>query len=170
MSAGYGYLRISPHPGALQASGMAQRRHANIGWQGCRIAAVLGLLLACPGAFARSPHCETRTLHARQSIPAGRLANWAPIDDHTLLIWTLHDSRAYLVELSRPVPGLLDAPGVYLVTHNHDPNVCACDHDEVIVPDGGIARIASIRHLSVKRTAELDPDGDAPSRVRTAVI
>ena len=109
-------------------------------------------------------------MHARQSIPAQRLANWEPMDDHTLLIWTVDDSRAYLVELSRPVSGLLDASTVYLVTHNHDPNVCACGYDEVMVRNGGIARIASVRHLSEKQTAELDPDGAAANRVRAAVI
>lgn len=149
---------------------MAHRRDSNIGRRTCRIAAVLGLLLASPVAFAAGPGCEARALQARQAIPAERLANWEPMDDHTLLVWTLHDSRAYLVELSRAVPGLLDAPTVYLVTRDHDPNVSACGHDAVVVPGGGIARIASIRYLSEKRTTELDPDGAAASRVKTAVI
>jgi hypothetical protein len=149
---------------------MARRRHANIGWPGFRIAAVLGLLLVSPGAFASSPGCEARALQARQSIPAERLANWEPMDDHSLLVWTLDDSRAYLVELSRPVSGLLDAPTVYLVTHNHDPYVCACGHDEVMVPNGGIARIASVRYLSEKQTAQLDPDAAAANRVRATAI
>ena len=108
-------------------------------------------------------------MNARQSIPAERLANWEPLDDHTLLVWTLHDSRAYLVELSGPVPGLLDATTLYMVTRNNDPNACACGHDAVRVPGGGTAQIISVRYLSEKRTAELDPDGAAANRVRTTL-
>ena len=131
-----------------------------------RAPAVLALLLVCPCVFAATPDCEARAVRAQESIPAQRVASWEPLDDHTLLIWTLRDSRAHLVKLDHPVPGLLDAPTVYLLTRDHDPNIYACGHDEVIVPDAGTARISVIRYLSQKRTAELDPDADGASRVR----
>jgi hypothetical protein len=89
------------------------------------------------------------------------------VDDHALLVWTLHDSRAHLVELDHAIRGLLDAPTVYLVTRDRDPNISACGHDEVIVPGLGTARIRSIRYLSAKRTAELDPGYSGPSSLRT---
>lgn len=143
---------------------VSQTPHSTSGRRRLRVTTVLASLLACRCALAATPGCEAHALRARESIPAERLANWEPVDDHTLLVWTLHDSRAHLVELSRPVPGLVDAPTVYMVTRDHDPNVYACGHDEVIVPGGGTARIISIRYLSERRTAELDSAGAGASR------
>jgi uncharacterized protein DUF6491 len=137
------------------------------GRQWPRVLAIVGLLLACPYTFAATTRCEASAALAQETIPAERLANWEPVDDRTLLVWTLHDSRAHLVQLDRPLQGLLDAPTVYLITQDRDPTVCACGHDEVMVPGGGSARIISIRYLSAKRTAELDPKGTSASRIRT---
>lgn len=121
--------------------------------------------MASPACFGATRSCEARAARAQQSIPAEKLANWEPVDDHALLVWTLHDPRAHLVRLEHPIPGLLSAPTILLVTRNHARNVCACGHDEVIVPGSGAARIASIRYLSEKRTAELDP-GDRAGQPR----
>ena len=127
---------------------------------------MLGWLLVFPCTFAATPDCEVRALRAQESIPAEQLADWEPVDDHSLLVWTLHDSRAHLVELSHPVRGLVEALTVYIVTRGHDPNVCACGHDEVVVPGGETARIISIRYLSEKRTAELDAGAAGASHAR----
>ncbi len=131
--------------------------------------AALGLVLACPYALAATPGCQARAARVQESIPAESLASWEPVDDHTLLVWTLHDSRAHLMELDHPIPGLLDAPTVYLITHDREPNVRACSDAGVMVPGGGSARIISIRYLSKKRTAELDPADAAESRTRTTL-
>jgi hypothetical protein len=142
---------------------MTQARKSIRGTLGPALAAFLGLLLACPHGYAASAGCEIRALRAQQAIPAARLANWQPVDDRTLLVWTLHDSRAHLVTLDHAIPGLRDAPTVYLITRDHDPNVNACGRDGVIVPGAGTARIISIRYLSHKRTLELDA-ADTDSR------
>jgi hypothetical protein len=125
---------------------------------------MLGLVLACPYTLAATPGRQARAVE--ESIPAENLANWEPVDDRTLLVWTLRDSRAHLVELDHSIPGLVDAPTVYLITHGRDPNVCACGNDGVMVPGGGRARIISIRYLSKKRTAELDTAGAGAGRTR----
>lgn len=135
------------------------RRH------GLGVIAVLGLVLACPSLGA-TPGCAARARHAEVSIPAQRLANWEPVDDRTLLIWTVHDSRAHLLELDHPVPGLRAAPTIFLITRNHDPNVHACADDQVMIPGGETARIISIRYLSQKRTAQLDPAEIGATRAR----
>lgn len=122
------------------------------------ITAMIGLLLAGPCALAATAGCEARAVRAQESIPVEKLANWEPVDDHTLLVWTVSDSRAHLVRLDHAIPGLRGAPIVFLVTRDHGRNVCACGRDEVMVPGGGTALITSIRYLSEKRTAELDPD------------
>jgi hypothetical protein len=145
---------------------MSQTRDPSLGSHRWRATAMLALLLVYPCALAATPACEVRAARAQESIPAETVVNWEPVDDQALLIWTLHDSRAHLVELERPVPGLRDAPTVYLLTRDRDPNVSACGHDEVIVPGAGTARIRSIRYLSEKRTAELDQDDRGATRMR----
>lgn len=127
-------------------------------------ALIVGFVLACPSAFAAAQGCEATAARPQDSIRAEELANWEPIDERALLIWTSHDSRAHLVELDRPLPGLLDAPTVFLVTPGHDRTVSACGDDEVLVPGGAVARIISIRYLSEKRTAELDPESGDTAR------
>lgn len=152
---------------------MDQTGKPKVGWRGLRAFATVELLLAwllaCSYTLAATPGCEARAASAQESIPAERLASWEPVDDHTLLVWTLHDTRAHLVELDHPVPGLLDAPTVYLVTPDRNPTVSACGHDGVMVPGGGSARIVSIRYLSESRTAELDLHGVRASRMRTTL-
>lgn len=154
-------------PEKSQCRPMIQPRHPVLGTLRFLATAMLGLLMACPATLAAGADCEARALRAHESIRAEDLANWEPVDDHTLLVWTLHDPRAHLVSLEHSIPGLRGAPTVILVTPRHDPNVCACGHDAVLVPGGGAARISSIRYLSEKRTAELDPGG-ATSRARTS--
>jgi Family of unknown function (DUF6491) len=124
---------------------------------------LLGLLLAIPAGYAAG------AAGAQDSIPAARLANWEPVDEQTLLVWTLHDSRAHLVRLDHPIQGLLDAATIVLVTPSTYPNICACGLEELMVPGAGAARITSVRYLSEKRTAELDPGASIPVRAGMTV-
>ncbi len=135
----------------------------------CRrlVLVTLGLLLAGSSVALATPGCEART---RESIPAERLADWEPLDDHTLLVWTLNDARAHLLTLDRPLPGLLGAPTLFLVTHDHRRDISPCGQDEVVVPGSGAARITAIRYLSEKRTAELDRNRGRASRAKMTSI
>jgi len=134
------------------------------------LVALLGLLLAIPASsYAATAGYHPHTVGARDSIPAARLAYWEPVDQQALLVWTRHDSRAHLVRLDHPIPGLLDAATIFLVTRSTDPKICACGPDELLVPGAGAARIISVQYLSEKRTAELDPGASIPTRARMTV-
>jgi hypothetical protein len=139
--------------------------------QRLRLVALLGLLLAIPASYAATATagCRAHTVGAQDSIPAARLANWEPVDEQALLIWTRHDSRAHLVRLDRPIPGLLDAAIILLVTPSSYPNIGACGSEELMVPGVGAARIISVQYLSEKCTAELDPGASVPTRARVTV-
>lgn len=113
-------------------------------------------LMASSAALGAVGSCEIRAARAQESIPAASLESWEPIDDHTLLIWAFHETRAHLVRLDRPIPGLASAAIIYLVAGDHDRAISACGHDGVMVGRGGRARIVAIRYLSERRTAELD--------------
>jgi hypothetical protein len=133
------------------------------------LVAILGLLLAFPASYPATTGCPARSVRAQDSIPAAKLANWEPVDDQALLVWTLRDSRAHLVLLDHPIPGLLDAATIFLVTRGTDPKICACGPDELLVPGAGAARIISVQYLSEKRTAELDPGASVPTHTRMTV-
>lgn len=137
--------------------------------QRLRLVALLGLLLAFPASYAATAGCHARAVRAQDSIPAASLANWEPVDEQALLVWTLHDSRAHLVRLDHPIPGLLDAATIFLVTHSADPNIYACGPDELLVPGVGAARIISVQYLSEKRTAELAPGASIPAQAKVTV-
>jgi len=150
---------------------MPRTRNTTLGMQRRRLVALLGLLLAIPAGYAATAAagCHAHAAGAQDSIPAARLANWEPIDEQALLVWTLHDSRAHLVRLAHPIPGLLDAAIIFLVTPSTYPNICACGAEKLMVPGAGAARIISVQYLSEKRTAELDPGDSVPARARMTV-
>jgi Family of unknown function (DUF6491) len=128
--------------------------------------ALFGLLLPFPAGYAAAGGSHARTAGAQDSVPAASLANWEPVGEQALLVWTLHDSRAHLVRLDRPIPGLLDAATIFMVTRSAEPNICACSTVELMVPGVGAARIISVQYLSEKRTAELDRGASSPARAR----
>jgi Family of unknown function (DUF6491) len=146
---------------------MARIRDPILGMQRVRLVVLLGLFLAIPAKYAAT--AGRHAVGAQDSIPAARLANWEPVDEQTLLVWTLHDSRAHLVTLDHPIQGLLDAATIVLITPSTYPNICACGLEELMVPGGGAARITSVQYLSEKRTAELDPGASVPARARMTV-
>jgi hypothetical protein len=118
---------------------------------------LLALLIVAPVVRASSSECEARAVHLHQSIRVETLDSWEPLDERTLLIWTSDDTRAHLVRLEHAIPGLAGAPTIFLVAGEHEHAVCACGRDAVMVQGSGLARIVSIRYLSKKQTAQLDP-------------
>lgn len=130
-----------------------------------RSALLLGILevffaTTCVAADVGST-CEQHAIGAQQVLFGGTVDNWEPVNDHTVLIWTKHSLRAHLVKLKSPLLGLMDAPIIVLVDGDHDGRISSCGHDGIVLADGAdgghVARIASIRLLSERRTAQLDP-------------
>ena len=116
--------------------------------------------------------CESRAIRDGQVLAGASLENWEPVNDRTVLIWTGHDKRAYLVRLDRPLAGLTAAATIDLLDGDHDRSISACGHDGVTISEGGdgtIARIVAIELLSYRRTMELDPAARraAPDSLRT---
>ena len=122
---------------------------------------VLLALLIAPSACASTSACKARAVQLHESIHVKTLESWEPLDERTLLIWTTHDTRAHLVRLEHPIPGLASALTIFLVAGEHERVVCACGRDAVMVQGSGLARIVSIRYLSRRQTAQLDAGATA---------
>ena len=141
---------------------------------GCRgvtsalgIAILVAFLAATHSAAAATSGCEARAIRAHQTLLANRLDNWEPLDDHMVLVWTMHSVRAHLLKMETPILGLADADVIHLVDGDHDRLISACGRDGIaVVDDAGVwqvARIASIELLSKRRTAELESGVRAPA-------
>ena len=132
------------------------------------IATLLVLYTAACDVRATVPGCETRAARTHQVLRARSMANWEPLDNRTVVIWTQDSARAHLVRLDRALAGLADAPVIYLVDADRDGRISACGRDGIVIRDGRdvtqVARIVSIELLSARRTAELDPGAHATER------
>ncbi|GEM_PF-4521667 len=129
--------------------------------------ALVALLAASRSVSAAVSRCEARAIHRHETLRAGTLANWEPVDDQTVLIWTKHASRAHLVKLAEPLLGLTAADVITLLDGDDDEAISPCGHDGLRLGDASeeaasAVRIVSIELLSQKRTAQLDRGARLP--------
>ena len=119
-------------------------------------------LLTAPGALAGTPVCEAQAALTHQALRAPSMADWEPVSDRAVVIWTRNSSRASLVTLARPLRGLTSAAMITLVDGDADRMISPCGHDSLMLGEGGsrAVRIASIRRLSARQTAALDRADD----------
>lgn len=129
-----------------------------------RLAFFAALLAVIPRVHASTPLCEARALRSHEALRGESLANWEPLDDRTILVWTKHSARASLVRLSRPLDGLTSAPVITLVDGDGDRTISACGRDGLTLSydESERARIVSITRLSARLTAALDARETAP--------
>ncbi|HEX5460958.1 MAG TPA: DUF6491 family protein [Steroidobacteraceae bacterium] len=131
-----------------------------------RLLFIGALLLMSTRALAATPQCEIHAAKDHETLLAWRLANWEPLDDRTVLIWTEHSSRASLVKLGRPLDGLTSADIISLVDRDGDGKISACGRDAMTIgyDESDAVQIVSIRLLSERRTVALD-EGEELSRL-----
>ena len=118
--------------------------------------ALTAVLSACASTKPVSEECERRAAYSHTCIPVEQLADWEPLDESTLLLWTHGATRAHLLRLGRPLEELLLADDVDLADADSDRLICPCGRDGVVdFISGRSARIIAIEYLSEQRTAEL---------------
>jgi hypothetical protein len=123
------------------------------------LAPLLALVLCSTalGAASSVQRCEREAARQDRVLAADQLANWEPLDEQAVLIWTGDSLRAYLVRLQRPLPGLTRAPVITLVDADQDKTISACGRDALSLGDDGTAAlIVSVQRLSRQRTEELE--------------
>lgn len=124
-----------------------------------RLVAILTLIVFVAGcASTRLSDAEELAMyraHAGEPVRnfhyLGSLNGWTALDDHALAVWA-SPSRAYLLELMGPCPGLEFSYGISITNQM---GMVSSRFDEVIVRDRGNAmqvpcRIKEIRPLDVK--------------------
>jgi hypothetical protein len=136
-----------------------------------RLIFLVALILVSTRALGAASQCESHAARDHETLLAWRLANWEPLDDRTVLIWTKHSSRASLVKLARPLDGLSSADIISLVDRDGDGAISACGRDAVTIgyDESDAVRIVSIRLLSERRTAALDEGAELSRLVLSRV-
>lgn len=122
------------------------------------IASLVLSVTSC-NAWASTSRCERQAARKHRFLPVGKLANWEPVDNADVLIWTRDSARAYLVRLARPLAGLTAASIITVVAGADERFVTACGRDALMLQDGyggDRERITSILRLSERQTTRLE--------------
>lgn len=88
------------------------------------------------------------------------------LDRNKMVIWAPTRSKAYLVELSMPMPELKFANQIAVVDRNHDGMLCGYGMDRIIVADSGAAgfrtpaTIMGMKRLDDTELAQLEQQYD----------
>ena len=124
--------------------------------------AALGLSLGV-GAGA---HAATANGAARKSdndcVFASTISDFKVLDRNKMVIWAPTRSKAYLVELSMPLPELKFANRIAVVDRNHDGMLCGYGMDRIVVADSSAAgfrtpsTILGMRRLDEAALAQLE--------------
>ena len=116
------------------------------------------MLCVCQPALGGQEPCEQRAIRKGAAIPVEDLGQWEPLDERTLLVWAPNSAHARLLRLSRRIEALPGTDMISIIDGDHDDLISPCGHDVVMV-NGDMSEIASIRSLSEKETAQLDRNG-----------
>ena len=128
---------------------------------------VSAILAVCMGAGASVPATastdNTSRVNKNECVFSRTIYDFKPLDRNKMIIWAPTRSRAYLVELSMPMPELKFANQIAFVDRNHDGMLCGYGMDRIVVPDSGFrtpATIMSMQRLDDAALAQLEQQYD----------
>lgn len=106
--------------------------------------------------------------HGRRAAPIcmqrAVLAEWEPLDDFTVVIWTEGDALSYMLFVAKPVNGLASSENLYIFDGDRDGLICPYGSDGLGVDERfeSASRIIGIMSLSGEYAAGLrGPNGKA---------
>jgi uncharacterized protein DUF6491 len=128
---------------------------------------VFAAALAAAGiASGASANASTSTSHAGKNdcVFTSAIHDFRPLDQHKMVIWG-PGRKAYLVELSMPLPELKFANRLAFVDRNHDGMLCGYGMDRIVVADSGIgfrtpSTILGMQRLDDAGLAQLEQQYD----------
>jgi hypothetical protein len=128
--------------------------------------AALGLCLgAGAGAHAAAANGTPRASH-NDCVFSSTINDFKVLDRNKMVIWAPTRSKAYLVELSMPMPELKFAHSIAVVDRNHDGMLCGYGMDRIIVADSSAAgfrtpaTILGMKRLDDAELAQLEQQYD----------
>jgi hypothetical protein len=105
------------------------------------------------GAGACAHAAANKTSHANQNecVFTRTIYDFKPLDRNKMVIWAPTRSKAYLVELSMPMPELKFANRLAFVDRNHDGMLCGYGMDRIVVADSSTALRTPATIMGMKR-------------------
>ena len=130
---------------------------------------LIAALAVSIGAGA-SAHATTATDKSRigknDCVFASTINDFKVLDRNKMVIWAPTRSKAYLVELSMPLPELKFANRIAIVDRNHDGMLCGYGMDRIVVADSSAAgfrtpaTIMGMKRLDDAELAQLEQQYD----------
>jgi hypothetical protein len=130
---------------------------------------VSAVLAVCMGAGA-SAHAAASTdnksrANSNECVFSRTIYDFKPLDRNKMVIWAPTRSKAYLVELSMPMPELKFANRIAFVDRNHDGMLCGYGMDRIVVADSSPAfrtpaTIMGMQRLDDAALAQLEQQYD----------
>ena len=87
---------------------------------------------------------NTPRASSNDCVFARTIHDFKALDRNRMVIWAPSRSKAYLVELSMPVPELKFANRLAFVDRNHDGMLCGYGMDRIVVADSSFSMPATI--------------------------
>ena len=100
------------------------------------------------GASAHATTNSTSRAGTNECVFTRSIYDFKALDRNNLVIWAPSRSKAYLVELSMPLPELKFASRLALVDRNHDGMLCGYGMDRIVVADSSFAQPSTIMGMS----------------------
>ena len=91
-----------------------------------------------------------------ECVFARTINNFKVLDRNKMIIWAPTRSRAYLVELSMPMPELKFANTIAFVDRNHDGMLCGYGMDRIVAVDSGPGFRTPSTVMGMKRLNDAD--------------
>ena len=115
-------------------------------------ALMFAVALAAAGIGLGATSAQATTSSARsgknECVFTRSIYDFKALDRNNLVIWAPSRSKAYLVELSMPLPELKFASRLALVDRNHDGMLCGFGMDRIVVADSSFAQPSTIMGMS----------------------
>ena len=113
------------------------------------------------GVGAHATAANDKSRNDNECVFARTIYDFNPLDRNKVVIWAPTRSKAYLLELSMPMPELKFANRVAFVDRNHDGMLCGYGMDRLIVADSSPgfrtpATIMGMKRLDDTELAQLE--------------
>lgn len=121
-------------------------------------AAHIGLAIALTAGASAQASTSTDTSHAgkNECVFARTIHDFKVLDRDKMIIWAPTRNKAYLVELSMPMPELKFANTIAVVDRNHDGMLCGYGMDRIIAADSSPGFRTPATVMGMKRLNDAD--------------
>ena len=118
--------------------------------------AAVAIAMAAGASAQASTTTDTSRAGNSECVFARTIYDFKVLDRNKMIIWAPTRSKAYLVELSMPMPELKFANTIAFVDRNHDGMLCGYGMDRIVVADSSPGFRTPATVMGMKRLNDAD--------------